>query len=222
MDASVGARPVLSLADEAAERAAFQAHGVRALLREIAAEHLAFLGAVDLPGPLVGAVRLHAEHDRHADDRAAAMGGVRIVLVEFRLARLRIVRLLEPDDGAAQGPAAVGDPHPRAAVLRKPSADRIGGRDVGETEHGKRNSGGAQNSHGKAPHLVRLLWGAILPSLRPPHNRQRTTGNCNRPSSARFARPPLDATGFAPPALRAAGPTPPPRRARTRARAPDW
>src|SRR5262249_32850586 len=45
---SVGAGPVLPLADEAAHGAALKAHRVRALLRQIPAENLAFFGAVHL------------------------------------------------------------------------------------------------------------------------------------------------------------------------------
>src|SRR2546430_1404297 len=106
---SVRPRPVLSLAHQAAERAAFQTHRVRALFHKIAAKDLAFLGTVYLSRPLIGAVRLHAEDDLNSDQRPAALGRVGVVLVELRLSGLGVVQLLEPDDVPAQRAAAVLD-----------------------------------------------------------------------------------------------------------------
>src|SRR5262245_3689830 len=187
MRASVRARPALSLADQAAQRTALKPHRIRALLGQIAAENLAFLRAVHLPRPLVGAVRLHAQHDRNADDRPAAVGGIDIVLVGLRLAGLRIVRLPEPDDAAAQGAAAVGDSDARLAALGEPGADRIGRCGFAEAEHGKRNDGGAQDGHGRAPHLVTLWSEPILPSLRRSDNRRRQPGRDRRRPPFRVA-----------------------------------
>src|SRR5262245_17000573 len=77
---SVGPRPVLALADEAAERTALELEPVRPLFDDVAAVGLAVFGIVDLPRPLAGAVRLHAQHDRHADQRPAALARIGIVL----------------------------------------------------------------------------------------------------------------------------------------------
>src|SRR5262245_7279814 len=175
---SIGPRPALSLAHQAAQRTALEAHRVRPLLGEIAAEHLAFLGAVHLSRPFVGAVGLHVEYDRNADDRPATLAGIGVVLVGLGLAGFRIVRLAQPDDVAAQRTAAVADLDARLAALGEPRADRIGRGDSAEAEHGKRNGGGAQHGHGRAPHLARLWSEPILPASRQPDNRRRTTEDC--------------------------------------------
>src|SRR3954468_18887015 len=71
--ASLYLGPGLSFADETAERAALQLQRVAARECQIARIGLAVLGVVDLSAPLVGAGRLHAEHDLHADQRTAAL-----------------------------------------------------------------------------------------------------------------------------------------------------
>src|SRR5262249_31748975 len=124
---SARARPGLALADDAAERAALELEAGGALQRDAARVGLAVLGVVDLTVPLVGAGRLHAEHDLHADHRPAALGGVGIVLVGLRASGRRIVGLLERDDRAAQLGTAIGDAHGGLATLGVPVAERVRG-----------------------------------------------------------------------------------------------
>src|SRR5437879_2580864 len=134
----VRARPGLALADEAAERAALEVERARAGERDRARVGLAVLGVVDLPVPFVGrAARLHVEDDLHADHRAAALGRVRVVGVGLRPLGLRVDRLLQADDGAAQRRTAFRDGHLRLGVLGQPVAGGITrhrGRDGGETK----------------------------------------------------------------------------------------
>src|SRR5262249_11115092 len=141
----------------------------------------------------------------NANDRAAAFSGVNIVLVGLRLAALGVIRLLEPDDAAAQSSAAVGDFDPRLAALGEPRADRVGESGIAQAEYGKRNGSGAQDGHGKPPHLIRLWSEPILPTLRQADNRRGDRGL--RDSSALH---------------RLSHPTPRPPRGQTPARAPDW
>src|SRR6185503_10433137 len=95
--ALIRARPEARLADDAAEDAALQLDGVRILQRHRSRIGLAVLGIVDLSLPLIGARRLHPEHDLDADQRPAALGRIGIVLVGLRLAGRRVDRLLERD-----------------------------------------------------------------------------------------------------------------------------
>ena len=152
---SVDLGPGLSLADEAAERAALQLQRVAAREGEIARIGLAVLGIVDLPRPFVGAGRLHAEHDLHADQRPAALRRIGIVLVGLRLAGVRIVRLLQPDDGAAQRAAAIRDADARVAALGQPDAGRIGReRALGARQRKQRDGREKVSSHVNAPRVL--------------------------------------------------------------------
>ena len=62
---SAGAGPDLSLADQAAEHAAFKFEQAGILHCDVARIGPAILGIVDLSRPLVGSVRLHAEDEHH-------------------------------------------------------------------------------------------------------------------------------------------------------------
>ena len=62
--------------------------------------------------------------------------------VDFRLLRFGIERLVNPDEIAANRPAAIGDAHLALLVPGQPGAERIGGqgrRDHGRREPGRRN-----------------------------------------------------------------------------------
>src|SRR5260370_4508668 len=94
---SIDPRPGLPLADQAAERAAFEFEGVRILQCHAAAVGLAVLGIVDLSGPLVRrAGGVHSEHDRNAHQRPVASRRIRLAVVGLPPAGLPIVRPLWP------------------------------------------------------------------------------------------------------------------------------
>src|SRR5207253_3025616 len=78
-----GARPVLPAAQEA-QHAALDAQNVLADERDSARIILAVLGVIDLAFPSVGLGRLHVDQDVHSHHAAAALGGIRIVLVGSR------------------------------------------------------------------------------------------------------------------------------------------
>src|SRR4051812_32392970 len=105
---SVHACPGLSLANKATERAALQRQVTGPIHGEIARVGLAPLGFVALPPPFAGPARLHPHYIFHTERRPAALALVGFFFVVFRFAGIRIFRLLQPDDRAARGPAAIG------------------------------------------------------------------------------------------------------------------
>src|ERR1044072_6269766 len=186
---SVHLGPGLLLANQATERAALQLQRVAAREHEIAGIGLAVLGIVHLSGPFVFAGRLHAEHDLHADQRTAALGGVGVILVGLRLLGVGIGRLLQPDDRPAQSAAAIGDADARRAGLRQPYAARIGReRALRWREHQECGGREKVSSHVMAP-CVLPPAGVVAQYLGRREGRQ---GLCashirNRPGPAGFA-----------------------------------
>src|SRR5690349_17721960 len=102
--------PGLGLADQAAQRAAFQLEISGALQGDAAAVGLAVLGIVDLPVPLIGrAAWLHAEYDLNANDRPVALAGVRIVLVGLGTPSRGVIGILQGNDRSAELGTATRD-----------------------------------------------------------------------------------------------------------------
>src|SRR4051812_18819103 len=100
-------------ADPAPQLAAAQHAGAAVDLQRIGALHqqaagvtLAIVGIIDRSCPDTVAVEVHRK-DAHADDLAAALGRIRIFVVDRRFARRRIGGVLCPDPPAAPRLAAM-------------------------------------------------------------------------------------------------------------------
>src|SRR4051794_23085673 len=94
--------------DSAPQLAAAQRAGTAVDLQRIGALHQqaagvipAVVGIIDRPCPDVVAIQVHRE-DAHADDLAAALGRIRIFVVDRRPAGLWVDGVFDPDDRAAK------------------------------------------------------------------------------------------------------------------------
>src|SRR5579885_714575 len=131
-----------SLAATESAGAAVDLQFVGAAHEELACVSLSVIGIVDRSRPSALGVGHHCE-DTQTDDSAIALGGIGVLIVERRLACLRVDGVLDPDDGAAKGLAATRDANARIALLRQPRARWLGG-----ARHGGANDqGGSQHEH---------------------------------------------------------------------------
>jgi hypothetical protein len=126
MEPSRRPRPGLRLADQPGEHAALEFGAVGAGHGERAGIGVAVLGVVNLPVPFFRrAARLHIEHDGNAEQRAALLARIAIVLVELRFVGFGIQRLLDPNQIAAERPAAIDDVDLTFLIFRQPRAERV-------------------------------------------------------------------------------------------------
>src|SRR3954464_6412290 len=81
---------------------------------------LAVIGIVDLARPFVRTRGAHPHKQRKANDPALCQGGIGILVVDLKLARARIDRVFQPDNDAANAPAAIADADLCIARLGQP------------------------------------------------------------------------------------------------------
>ena len=71
--------------------------------------------------------------------------GFELLVVDLRLAGLRIDRIAQPYDRAAHAGAAFGDPDTRVAILGEPGAGRLGGIGAGQHAQSETERSGKAN-----------------------------------------------------------------------------
>jgi hypothetical protein len=96
----------------------------RALFDQVALVGHAVVGIVELPFPFARSIRLQAEEHLYTNERAIALGWVRVELVSPRAARIGVDGRDDGHDRGAESLSTPRDPQ-GAAVIRTPEPVRV-------------------------------------------------------------------------------------------------